>query len=90
MLVNISRNLAIKVRKRQCPERSDCQTVASLIVAFCVGLKDHLRDDAERSRLPGFENNRDSPKYLPTYIASRLSELFQSWKSDGIMADAQM
>jgi putative membrane protein len=47
MLVNISRNLAIKVRKRQRPERSDCQTVASLIVAFCVGSKDHLRDDAE-------------------------------------------
>ena len=89
-LVNIRRNLAIKVRTLQRPEKSDCQAVASLIVAFCLGLKDHLRDDAELSRLPGIEDHRDSPKHLPSYIVSRLHELFQCWKSDGIMTDAQI
>ena len=89
-LVNISRNLAIKVRMLQRPERSDCEAVASLIVAFCVGLKDHLRDDAELSRLPGFEDKRDSPKHLPSYIVSHLYSLFRRWKSDGVMTDAQM
>ena len=45
-LVNVSRNLAVKICALHQPDVTDRESIRNLIVAFCIGLKDHLRDEA--------------------------------------------
>jgi putative membrane protein len=86
-LVNVSRNLAVKVRELQRPDAGDRQTVRDLIVAFSVGLKDHLRDDPQLTRLPGFESDGSRPKHLPSYITAKLYGVFHRWRASGAIGD---
>ena len=80
-LVNASRNLAIKLRRFARMSEGDCQEARDLIVAFSVGLKGHLRDDGQLSRLPGFENDTNEPVHIPGYVVSKLYELLQQLQS---------
>jgi len=89
-LVNISRNLAVKVRELQRPDATERQSVRDLIVAFSLGLKDHLRDEADLKRLPGFETDSATPKHLPSYIAGRIYNLFSRWQAEGRLSDERL
>jgi len=89
-LVNISRNLAVKIRELQRPDVADRQSVRNLIVAFCLGLKDHLRDEADLTRLPGFEDDHSKPNHLPSYIARRIYGLFSEWQAEGKLSDERL
>jgi putative membrane protein len=89
-LVNVSRNLAVKVRELQQPNDADRQSVRDLIVAFCLGLKDHLRDEADLSRLPGFEADSSRPIHLPSYVARRLYRVFSGWQAAGELSDERL
>ena len=89
-LVNVSRNLAIKIRELHRPEAKDLQSVRDVIVAFCFGLKDHLRDDVDLTKLPGFENEKATPGHVPSYIVRRLYSLFSHWKQDDKLSDEQL
>jgi len=89
-LVNVSRNLAVKLRELHHPDTNDRQELRNLIVAFCVGLKDHLRDDADLKRLPGFETETTTPGHVPSYIVGKLYRLLDKWKVDGKLTDAQL
>ena len=80
-LVNASRNLAIKIRHLTKMTEAERQKSRDLIVAFSVGLKDHLRDDVQLSRLAGFEFEAKKPAHIPGFIASKLYELLQQWRS---------
>jgi putative membrane protein len=81
-LVNVSRNLAIKIRQLRRPGSTDLGRARNLIVAFCVSLKDHLRDEADLGDLPGFEDDLTKPHHVPGYVAGKLYDLFQQWRSD--------
>ncbi len=89
-LVNVSRNLAIKIRELHHLNVDDCESARNLIIAFCVGLKDHLRDDANLTKLPGFENEKATPKHVPSYIVRNLYGVFEKMKSEGKLSDEQL
>lgn len=89
-LVNVSRNLAVKVRELAAPNEAERQEVRDLIVAFCLGLKDHLRDDSKLSKLPGFENENFEPKHLPSYLVQQLYRQFNQWNSEGKLSDQRL
>ena len=89
-LVNVSRNLAVKIRALHQPDENDRKLIRNLIVAFCLGLKDHLRSEAELKRLPGFENDDASPGHLPIFIVTHLYDVFRRWRSEGKLADQQL
>ena len=80
-LVNVSRNLAVKTRRLARLTEKDCQNIRNLIVAFCIGLKDHLRDDGQLARLPGFEDDPNDPVHVPGYVVSKLYALFHQLQS---------
>ena len=88
--MNVSRNLAIKIRELHRPEAKDLQSVRDVIVAFCFGLKDHLRDDVDLTKLPGFESEKATPGHVPSYIVRRLYSLFSHWKQDDKLSDEQL
>jgi len=86
-LVNVSRNLAIKIRAIHHPDVDDSTSLRNLIIAFCVGLKDHLHGNLNLNTLPGFETEKATPQHAPSYIVSRLYSLFEKWKSEGKLSD---
>jgi putative membrane protein len=61
-----------------------------LIVAFCFGLKDHLRGKAQLSSLPGFDNDRATPDHVPVYVVRRVYAVFGQWNRDGSLSDGQL
>jgi putative membrane protein len=89
-LVNVSRNLAIKIRELHQPDDDDCQSVRNLIVAFCLGLKDHLRGAVDLRKLPGFASDTAQPEHVPSYIVRRLYGLFHRWKANRTLSDEQL
>ncbi len=89
-LVNVSRNLAVKIRELEQPNREDRQRVRNVIVAFCLGLKDHLRDAPTLSQLPGFKDDKAAPAHLPSYLARKLYARFHAWRAAGVLSDQQL
>ncbi len=89
-LVNASRNLAVKTRELHQPNTQDRQSLRDLLVAFCRGLKDHLRDESDLTKLPGFEQEKAAPGHIPSYVVRRLYGLFARWRRDGQLTDEQL
>ncbi|NOY43127.1 MAG: bestrophin [Planctomycetes bacterium] len=89
-LVNVSRNLAIKIRELVAPDEEDRQAARDTIVAFCLGLKDHLRDTPQLGNLPGFEGNSFVPKHLPSHVARQLYRQFSQWQAEEKLSEQQL
>ncbi len=89
-LVNASRNLAVKVRDLVDPVAADRRSARDLIVAFSIGLKDHLRDEVALEKLPGFEETRNTPGHVPSHVVRRLYVLFARWETERSLSTAQM
>ncbi len=89
-LVNVSRNLAIKILVLHHPNLDDRRLARNLIVAFCRGLKDHLRDDANLARLPGFESDPARPAHMPSHIVTKVYGLLERWQREGTLSDEQL
>ena len=89
-LVNVSRNLAVKIRELQRPDYTDRQRARDIIVAFCLGLKDHLRNEPDLNKLPGFESDKAAPNHLPSYIVRHLYGLFEKWQTEGRLSDQRL
>ncbi len=88
-LVNVSRNLAIKVRElERCSD--DHETIRDLIVAFCVGLKNHLHGVSDLTSLPGFDSDANRPRHVPAYVAGKIYSHFSRWRSDDLVTDGQL
>ncbi len=84
-LVNISRNMAIKVADL-CKARDDELSKFRIeIVAFAFALKDHLREGATLQQLEGFEDCTDQPSHVPAYLITRMYEEIGSWKANGFI-----
>lgn len=82
-LVNVSRNLAIKVADLVKADGDDLNRFRIDIVAFAYGLKDHLREGSRLQQLPGFEACPDHPSHVPSYLITRMYGEFGSWYRDG-------
>jgi putative membrane protein len=84
-LVNISRNMAIKVADLVKADDKELIKFQTEIVAYAYGLKDHLRDEAVLQNLAGFEDCQDQPGHLPSYLVTRMYEELGSWRDDGFI-----
>jgi putative membrane protein len=89
-LVNVSRNLAIKVKELPDLNSEDRVQMEKLIIAFCTGLKGHLRNEPKLQGLPGFEHETNEPKHLPSHIVGNIYRMFAKWKSEGKLNDQQI
>ena len=84
-LVNVSRNLAIKVADLVRADEDDLNRFRIDIVAFSAGLKDHLRGESRLQKLDGFEACPDHPSHVPSYLITRMYGEFGSWHRDGFI-----
>ncbi|MEQ9409309.1 MAG: bestrophin family protein [Fuerstiella sp.] len=82
-LVNISRNMAIKVADLVRAGDSELNKFRIEIVAFAYGLKDHLRNESHLQKLSGFEACGDQPSHVPSYLITRMYEELGAWKTNG-------
>jgi len=82
-LVNVSRNLAIKVADLVRAGDDEMNRFRIDIVAFAYGLKDHLREESQLRKLTGFEECPDQPTHVPSYLITRMYEEFSDWKANG-------
>lgn len=88
-LVNISRNLAVKIRQLVDSDEKDSEQATRLIVLFCRTLEDHLRDEYEPTQMR--RDLPDAPEMVqhgPCYLSGRIYRLFDRWlhteRLDGI------
>ena len=84
-LVNISRNMAIKVSDLCGAGSDDLNKFRIIIIAFAYGLKDHLRNESALQKLDGFEACNDHPTHVPSYLITRMYEEIGAWKADGFI-----
>ena len=89
-LVNVSRNLAVKIRQLADPEATDSLRTRDLIVAFCHGLKNHLRDENDATQLPGISAQQPRPKHIPSWIASQMYGLMKRWRDAGRISGEEL
>ncbi|MCA9083303.1 MAG: bestrophin family protein [Planctomycetaceae bacterium] len=84
-LVNVSRNMAIKVADL-CKAGDDELTRFRVdIIAYAYGLKNHLRGESQLQKLKGFESCPDQPSHVPSYLVTRMYEEVGSWKANGFI-----
>jgi len=89
-LVNVSRNLAVKIRELVGLGQDDRQQASDIIISFSDGLKDHLRSGADLQKLKGFEADQAVPNHLPSYLVGCLYRLMKNWQTDGKLSDQQL
>ena len=88
-LVNVSRNLAVKFRQLAEPSAESCRRMRNLIVSFCFGLKDHLRDEPDLKKLPGFAEDDTAPDHLPSFLVAKIYEQMEDCREDGTLSEIQ-
>jgi putative membrane protein len=86
-LVNVSRNLAVKLRAFAPLDESERQHAASLIVAFSESLMDHLREDIELETLEPFLEGEHPPNHPPSFVSRRIYELLDRWREQGKVSE---
>lgn len=84
-LVNVSRNMAIKVTDLCKAGDDELNKFRIEIVAFAYGLRDHLRQESQLQNLSGFEDCTDQPSHVPSYLITRMYEEVGSWKANGFI-----
>jgi putative membrane protein len=82
-LVNDSRNLAIKVQTCVRADPADKQRLGRWLIDFAVALKGHLRRSVRLADFTDFSatETQADPQHVPAYIASRIYEQFETWRS---------
>ena len=84
-LVNVSRNMAIKVADLCKAGDDELKKFRIDIIAFAYGLKDHLRHESRLQKLEGFEACNDHPSHVPSYLVTRMYEEIGSWKANAFI-----
>lgn len=72
------RNFCLKFVTWFQPSQEERQECHRLVAGFAFALRDHLRDSAELSNVPGFASATDRPKHVPAYLAKRIQQLLIS------------
>jgi len=86
-LVNVSRNLAVKIRELVRPDESESREAYRLIVANCYVLMDHLREDIKLETIADILGDQALPKHEPSYVVGRIYALLQRWLDRGKMTE---
>ncbi len=84
--VNVSRNLAVKVRKLANVSPAEQDRVRKLVVAFAYALKDHLRGEIALRKIPGFETATERPQHIPGFIVSKIYSAFDDWQQSELIS----
>ena len=82
-LVNVSRNLAVKAKTLAKPSGTERTRLRMLIVGFCYGLKNHLRGPSVLAEVPGFQDTKDEPEHVPSFIVEQIYDLLATWRTAG-------
>ena len=89
-LVNVSRNLAVKMQAFADPDPDESAAAARAISGFAYALRDNLREGASLEKVPGFENSTERPRHVPSWIVARIYDAIHRWRKDGRIADEEM
>ncbi|MCH2110918.1 MAG: hypothetical protein MK135_16490, partial [Polyangiaceae bacterium] len=89
-LVNISRNLAIKILHSAAPDEQERIEAQRLIQGFPRSLKNHLRGDNTLQDVRGFVLEKAEPKHVPAFIASQIFSLLESFRRDGRLSETRL
>ena len=88
-LVNVSRNLAIKVRAYAEPDEADREETHRLIQGFSRALKNHLRREGKLQDIPEFGSDPAQPAHVPAYVAARIYDRLEEARRKGRVTDGQ-
>jgi len=86
-LVNISRNLAIKLRSLTPLSEQERVEVHRLIQGFARSLKNHLRGKSTLEEIRGFPAHAANPLHVPAYLAGLIYDSIESLKKENRLSD---
>ena len=89
ILVNVSRNLALKIKTYVKPGKEDAQYFAYLISQFSFALLRHLRGITNQQALSTKLDIPDSVNNLPVYICGLIYEKLENLKENGKLTEIQ-
>jgi putative membrane protein len=89
-LVNVSRNLAVKIQAFAAPDADEAAATARSIAGFAYALRDNLREGASLERVPGFEHSTERPGHVPSWIVAQIYATIHQWREEGRVADEEM
>ena len=89
-LVNVSRNLAVKIRELVQPDQQETNEAYRLIVANCYALMDHLREDIKMDTVADILGDGSMPEHEPAYVVGKIYALLQRWRETGKINDQTM
>jgi putative membrane protein len=90
ILVNVSRNLAIKIRELAGATSAEREDLRTLIGGFAYALKDHLRKGCRLQAVPGFADDEAEPSHVPAHLSSRIYRHLGQWRRDDRITDAEL
>jgi putative membrane protein len=90
VLINVSRNLAIKVRVIINPDSAERDEFEREVVGFAFALKDHLRDGGALRNVPGWEHSAAGPEHVPLYLAECIYQRLADWKRQSRISDQEL
>ncbi len=79
-LVNTSRNIMVKVVSIPGITEERAREFQRDITAFPYSLRNHLRDDSELNKLPGFTDTTEHPEHVPAYLSDLIQQRVWSLK----------
>jgi putative membrane protein len=88
--VNVSRNLAIKIRELAHPNDEESCLARKLIVGFAHALRLHLREGCQLTDVPEFEDASQQPVHVPAYLAGEIYHLLDAWGERGQISDDRL
>jgi putative membrane protein len=89
-LVNVSRNLAVKVRTVVEPDPAQRAAFQRELVGFAIALKDHLRTKSTLQNVPGWESSAECPAHVPLFLSEQIYERLLEWRRDARISDQQL
>lgn len=92
ILVNDTRNLAMKLKAYSTAPLKEKKKLGELMVSFAYALKHHLRDTRPNKDLPGLEPNVNIPAdtHLPVHIANKMVKILYGWNQQGYLSEIKL
>ena len=88
-LVNISRNLVIKLNCYVTLSDQERSELHRLVQGFARATKNHLRGNAVIQDVRGFNRDDASPQHVPAHIASRIYALLEGLSTAGRLSETR-
>jgi len=89
-LVNVSRNLALKLAPFADLVEAERREAHRLIAGFAHALDRHLRRPGALRDVPGFEAATDDPQHVPGHLAGELYRRLETLRREGRVTETQL